>query len=256
MIEIYQSVSGSFRLRCDANAMRAKFPHVVSPAKAGIQASSPPPTTPFEGRLQRVSRLLSGIAHCARDLNGYLWVADPRQVSFLCSCKEKKPKESTPRSRRKPLALLARAGARQLVGRKPRGSTRTGARLTAPARAAMLGGGYGDPKTPPRQGLRWVATLPVSQAEHRARPGVFACLLIEPEARFPAPGELGERPAEARRAGHRASWARRSDPGVLSLVPFFARAKKGTQGAGAEPPAHIRLNRGRRPLDSLVCVRN
>jgi hypothetical protein len=25
---------------------------------------------------------------------------------------------------------------------------------------------------------------------------------------------------------------------VLSLVPFFARAKKGTPGAGAEPPAH------------------
>jgi hypothetical protein len=26
----------------------------------------------------------------------YLWVADPRQVPFLCSCKEKEPKETRP----------------------------------------------------------------------------------------------------------------------------------------------------------------
>jgi len=39
---------------------------------------------------------------------GYLWVADPRQVPFLCSCKEKEPKESTPRSARQ---LLRARGA-------------------------------------------------------------------------------------------------------------------------------------------------
>src|SRR3989344_9090552 len=42
-------------------------------------------------------RLFDGIARLARDLKSYLWVADPRQVPFLCSCKEKEPKESTPR---------------------------------------------------------------------------------------------------------------------------------------------------------------
>jgi hypothetical protein len=46
------------------------------------------------------------------DVKSYLWVADPRQVPFLCSCKEKEPKESTPRSRRLLLALLAKIGAR------------------------------------------------------------------------------------------------------------------------------------------------
>jgi hypothetical protein len=33
--------------------------------------------------------------------DAYLWVADPRQVPFLCSYKEKEPKESTPRSARR-----------------------------------------------------------------------------------------------------------------------------------------------------------
>ena len=41
-----------------------------------------------------------------------LWVADPRQVTFLCLSIEKSPKEMTPRSARKPLALLAPPGAR------------------------------------------------------------------------------------------------------------------------------------------------
>ncbi len=42
----------------------------VIPAEAGIQA-------------------LNGIARTARDLNSYLWVADPRQVAFLWASKEK-----------------------------------------------------------------------------------------------------------------------------------------------------------------------
>ena len=59
------------------------------PAEAGIQ-------------------VLKGIARFARDFKCYLWVADPRQVPFLCSCKEKEPKESTPRSARQ---LLRARGA-------------------------------------------------------------------------------------------------------------------------------------------------
>ncbi len=182
MIEIYHSASSGFRSCCRAVAIDLDF---VIPAKAGIQA-------------------LNGIARTVRDLNGYLWVADPRQVTFSCLSKRKSPKRRTPRSRRIPPALLARAGARQLVGRTIRGSTRTGARLETPARSAMLGGGYGDPKTPPCQGLRWAANPPVP------------------------------------RAGDRAQYARRSDPGVLSL------------GAGAEPPAHSCSNRARSARD--ICA--
>ena len=55
---------------------------------------------------------LNGIVRLARDLKSYLWVADPRQVTFLCLSKEKSPKEMTPRSRRLPPPLLARPGAR------------------------------------------------------------------------------------------------------------------------------------------------
>src|SRR3990167_9301562 len=70
-------------------------------------------------------RLFDGIARLARDLKSYLWVADPRQVPFLCSCKEKEPKESTPRSARRLRRFppfLAPPGARQLAGRTPRAS--------------------------------------------------------------------------------------------------------------------------------------
>src|SRR3990172_12723115 len=45
-------------------------------------------------------------------LKGYLWVADPRHVSFFCTAKRKSPKKRPPRSRRPPPALLARIGAR------------------------------------------------------------------------------------------------------------------------------------------------
>jgi hypothetical protein len=34
-------------------------------------------------------------------MKSYLWVADPRQVTFLCLSKEKSPKETTPRSARR-----------------------------------------------------------------------------------------------------------------------------------------------------------
>ncbi|MCR4333373.1 MAG: hypothetical protein NUV34_11815, partial [Sulfuricaulis sp.] len=47
--------------------------NIVIPAKAGIQ-------------------VLNGVARLARDLNSYLWVADPRQVTFSCAHKRKSPK--------------------------------------------------------------------------------------------------------------------------------------------------------------------
>jgi hypothetical protein len=128
---------------------------VVIPAKAGIQA-------------------LNGIARLARDFKTYLWVADPRQVPFLCSCKEKEPKESTPRSAR--LLLRARGAPNHGAPVRRRGSppdfhdcsaspsphralanspgakyaprAQTRARLTAPGGTAVLGARYGDMKTP------------------------------------------------------------------------------------------------------------
>jgi len=87
---------------------------------------------------QRESRSLNGIARLARAiLKSYLWVADPRQVAFLCLPKEKRPKEKAPRSARKPLAFLAPPGARELAGREQRASDSISARLETP------GGGCG-----------------------------------------------------------------------------------------------------------------
>jgi hypothetical protein len=60
----------------------------VVPAKAGIQ-------------------VLKGIARKARDLKIYLWVADPRQVTFSCLSKKKSPKRKTPRMAQHPPALRA-----------------------------------------------------------------------------------------------------------------------------------------------------
>src|SRR3990172_8184648 len=110
-------------------------------------------------------------------LKGYLWVADPRQVSFFCTAKRKSPKKRPPRRRRPsryasrsagkpgahilvrpfalPLAaltpvLLARIGARltrRALIKSASGSNRR--RATPPILAAMLGGVYGDPKATP-----------------------------------------------------------------------------------------------------------
>ena len=76
-------------------------------------------------------------------IRSYLWVADPRQVTFLCSRKEKSPKESAPRSARHLPPFLAPPGARKLAGRTPRASGSISARLQAPGGAAVLGARYG-----------------------------------------------------------------------------------------------------------------
>jgi len=77
-----------------------------------------------------------------------LWVADPRQVTFLCLSKEKSPKETTPRMARHLPALLAGIGARPNspgANYAPRAQTR-GSLFPIPA--AMLGAPYGVWKTP------------------------------------------------------------------------------------------------------------
>ena len=111
---------------------------------------------------------------------------------------------------------LAKPGARQLVGRIIRGSTRTGARLKAPGFTAALGSQHGIFNPP--QTLTWSIYRPLTPPKgipmprielgcsppRMARPSIaagiggFARLVFEPEARFPAPGELGRAPMPAR----------------------------------------------------------
>ncbi len=115
----------------------ARFSLVI-PAKAGIQGVNG-------------SRALRAISNrfCVACGDAYLWVADPRQVTFLCLSKEKSPKERTPRSARKPLAFLAPPGARptrRALYDAPRAQTRS--RLNTPGGAAVLGARYGDLKKP------------------------------------------------------------------------------------------------------------
>ena len=107
--------------------------YAVIPAKAGIQA-------------------LNGIARATRDLNSYLWAADPWQVTLtraipgprplrpltqsnfapgeivFCLSKIKSPKRRTPRSRRLLLALLAGIGARLTCRAHAPGAHRSAAR--------------------------------------------------------------------------------------------------------------------------------
>ena len=152
----------------------------------------------------------------------YLWVADPRQVAFLCLPKEKRPKERAPRSRRHLPALLGKIGARltrRALNNAPWAQTR-GSLL--PIFPPMLGGGYGVLKAPPREDWRCVASIPVG----------------------------------ARRAGNR-SWCVRAAkrPGVLLFGSFLLdKQEKGTQGAGAEPPAISLSSRARSARSKWIPV--
>ena len=184
-------------------------------------------------------------------------------MTFLCTDKEKSPKEIRPgaadlsrcasgsagKSRAhfpvRPFALppaaltlrfspkSALAPTRRALNNAPRAQTRG---PLFPILAAMLGG-YGFLKTP------------FGQAERRVQP-----------KRGPAGASEGSRacasatgcrvcaPTEANAArGNRRS--RRRPGGVLSLVSFFARTKKETRPRCGEP----QLTRGRRPLD--ICAR-
>jgi len=68
--------------------------------------------------------------------------------------------------------------------------------------------------------------------------------VFEPEARFPALGEA------------RNGWSSRALRGVLSLVPFFARAKKGTRPRCGEPQlaVHHRRSRFDKELLESLCM--
>ncbi len=212
-------------------------------AKAGIQALNGPCAPRTIERLiaggSAPSPILSRVA-CG---DAYWWVADPRQVTFLCTDKEKSPKEIRPGWREFPLRFSpesARAPTRRAH------TTRLGLEHEAreyPDSSCDARARHTGLKEHPCQGLRWVAPSPSERAEHRARPGEVARLLIEPEACFSAPGELGERPAAARRAGHRAPCARRSDRGAFSLVTFSWAYKRKSPAVG-QPPTSTRRPQG------------
>ena len=149
-----------------------------------------------------------------------LWVADPRQVAFLCLPKEKRPKERAPRSARPLPPFLAPPGARQLAGRKIRASGSNAGSL----KSSRWGCGT-------RRALRGPENL-----------NAWRCAFFQPRMAHPSPARLW---ASARRGADTGMSApapprqdvasgQRRDPkprrrggfctirGVLSLVSFFA----------------------------------
>src|SRR3989344_6040443 len=94
----------------------------------------------------------------------YLWVADPRQVTFICSRKEKSPKENAPRSARKLPPFL----------------TPPGARPTRRARSTRLGLKHGLARKLP-VGLRYSARA-TGARKHQLSPPTAAQLTIAREA--------------------------------------------------------------------------
>jgi len=89
----------------------------VAPAKSGVQV--------LNG--SRVSCAIRSW-FCVGFADVYLWVADPRQVTFSCLSKRKSPKRRTPR-----------AAHRANCARSPALLTKPGARLTRRAHTSRLG---------------------------------------------------------------------------------------------------------------------
>jgi len=209
-----------------------------------------------------ISRLARIIESPPAMLKSYLWVADPRQVTFLCLSKEKSPKEKTPRSARRLRRFppfLAPPGARQLAGRIQRASgSNTGSLKSSRWGCGTRRALRGSEKT--------CCSIPPSGM---ARVGVFKTPYGAPEPRK----ALGKRPEGVAHRDVR-DWPTRQDaslgqrrdpklrrrgsvrrPGGLFFRGFLlAEQKKATQGAGVEPPAIMLLNRGCRPLDQRLSL--
>jgi hypothetical protein len=194
-------------------------------------------------------------------------VSAPRAGDFSLLVQRKVTKRKHARVAHRPNTgrfpvLLAPPGARQLVGRTIRGSTRTGARLTAPGGAAVLGSRHGifnppqtltwniyKPLTPPKgipmPRIELGCSPPrMARPSIAAGPGVFARPVFEPESRILRPASWG-----ARRDRREAQGAVAPSGACFFWVLFFARAKKSTSPAVREPQLQIC---GRRPLD--ICI--
>jgi hypothetical protein len=161
-------------------------------------------------------------------------------VTLLCLSKEESPEERTPRSARLLPPFLAPPGAHQLAGRTLRASgSNTGSlnysRWGCGTRRALRG--FENPNP-----WRWVFFIPVWRT--RAPPGF---------GRAPAGAQTGmSAPAPPRQdvaSGQRGPQSRGGEDqgairGVLSLVSFFARAKKETRPRCGEPPLAFSSMRG------------
>src|SRR3989344_2061146 len=104
---------------------------------------------------------------------------------------------------------------------------------------------YGVLKTPPRTGLRWFALTPVGASRAPSQAGSLRETFDRARGAYFAPGELGERPAVARRAGNRAYFARRCDRGVFLLVPFLCTSKEKEPAVGQPPTSNTRAKPAR-----------
>jgi len=146
------------------------------------------------------------------------------RVTFFARAK-KVTKETRPRMARSSCASrlwppswrhatsLSRAPGADLLVRAPSGLSAKGFRCS--------GAPYGVLKIPPRTNLRCVAHTPVGASRASSKAGSIRETFDRARGALCAPGELGERPAAARRAGNRAYFARRSDRAAFSLVTFF-----------------------------------
>jgi hypothetical protein len=178
----------------------------------------------------------------------YLWVADPRQVTFLCLSKEKSPKERTPR-----------VAHRAYTARFPALLTKPGARLTRRPHTTRLGL---DQKACDYPRLRCGARLATRGPKNQTVAGFCSIPVWRARASQPVP-ELSRTPCRARgafpsarrvgvRAGtgeKRRGWSRH--PGTLSFGYFSLREQRKVPRLRCE---NRNYTRGRRPLDS--CARH
>ena len=184
-------------------------------------------------------------------IEGYLWVADPRQVSFFCAAKSKVTKEKaapeppTPscasrKNRRSPNSPGADYAPRARTGgeRHPRFLLRCSAASTGTRKQHPFGPAVHRCLRPAglsiRHGLMGFVPIPVgaSRAAERAQEGSRAS--CSSPSRVVCGRRVRRAPERASSAGHRALCARRSDRGRFFRF-LSCRHKKGTRRAGAEP---------------------
>jgi hypothetical protein len=192
---------------------------VVIPAKAGYQ--------PFRHSRESGNPGINWFARFARDLKSYLWVADPRQVTFSCLSKKKSPKRRTPR-----------AAHRAHYARFPALLTKPGARLTRRPPTTRLGL---DQKARDYPRLRCGARFATRGPKNQTVAGFCSPPVWRARASQPASGKSRascsspERVVCARRVGARADAGEKRrgqsrHSGVLSFRPFsLHEQRKGTR---------------------------
>ena len=171
----------------------------------------------------------------------YGWLRPRTPGDFLCSCKESHQRKHAPGWRDILPALLAGPGAhpnspRANYARRARHGVRDCSGTGGDARARHTGW-----KRTPEPWIEVVGSTPRSARQVPQPHREFSSeTVFEPEARFPAPGELVERPVGR---GTEEALAR---SGVCFFwILFFARAKK----SNLPWVSHPQVIRGRSPLD-------